>query len=388
MPLPEGEIPLDEATEDEAQNPFEESLLKVEDLEKIREIEHVEEAAFESISEPDYIRLDDEDSKKLKVTLYGVPIGIREELSFSVLDEDLLDKDDSVVLSDGYAEEWGIDREDLVGEDVWIRVSQTGNVSMGNIPMGGALGGETDEDVETKEFSMKIAGFFEKSLLSSIGFTSPEIINILNAYISDESVEEYAKDEKAMELIVIVDSEENVLAVDEAIEDLEYTSMTYEETIGQIGVVFNMINAVLSSFGIIAMLVASIGIANTLLMAIYERTREIGVMKAVGAPRSTIGLLFTVEAAWLGLLGGTFGLLISWLIGRAANWILHNGISIGSFTLVDGFLAEYPTFDISVFSLSMIGIVLAITTFVSVLAGMYPAWRASRLDPIDALRHD
>lgn len=386
--VPEEQVSQEEGTEGDVAIPsfLESSLLSLEDLEKIEKIDHVSEVTFETFVSPDYVRLDDEGSKKLVVTLYGVSTEIRDNLNYSVSDEELLKEKNALVLSDSFAEAWDEENSDLIGETVWAQVTQTGN-SLNFSPVASSSG-NVDPDAESKEFEFVIAAFFEKSIFSQIGFITPEASNEISAYTSEQSVEEYSKDEKAMELVVIVDDEKNVEAVDKAIEEEGYHSLTFDETIGQIGVVFDVISVALSSFGGIAMFVASIGIANTLLMAIYERTREIGVMKAVGATRLVIGGLFTAEAAWLGLFGGMLGLGVSWLLGRFANWLLHEGISVGSITLVKGYLSEYPTFDISVFSLGIVGLVLGITTAVAVIAGMYPAWRASRLDPIDALRHD
>jgi putative ABC transport system permease protein len=401
MEIPDEEIPLEsperkadeddpaDAEDDEFSHRIEEAMLTTEDRDTIAEIEHINEVAFQGIVSPDYVRLEDEDSKKLQVGLYGMPIGILEELTFSVVDKDLLEREDAVVLSDGYAELWEIDKQTVVGDTVWVRVSESGSTASATVSIGYSVGGtEGPVEAETKEFPLIIAGFVEKSLLSQVGFITSEMANAMNAYASGKDVDEYSSEEKAFELIVIVDNDEHVEMVDKALEELGYQSMTYDETIGQIGVVFDVINGVLSSFGVIAMFVASIGIVNTLLMAIYERTREIGVMKAVGATRGVIGMLFTGEAAWLGFWGGMFGLIISWGLGRIVNAVLHNGISFGEFTLIDGYLKDYPTFDISVFTADMVIIVLLITTGVAVIAGLYPSWRASRLDPIDALRHD
>lgn len=81
--------------------------------------------------------------------------------------------------------------------------------------------------------------------------------------------------------------------------------------------------ALLGSVGGLALLVAALGVANTMMMAIYERTREIGVLKALGASAREIRALFTVEAAMLGLLGGFFGLIFGTLLGRLVDWIGH-----------------------------------------------------------------
>ena len=122
---------------------------------------------------------------------------------------------------------------------------------------------------------------------------------------------------------------------------------------------------------------ASIGIINTLMMAIYERTREIGVMKAVGATEGTIRLLFTVEGGALGFLGGVIGVSVGFALGMLLN-------IIGSRT----FLSDFPTLNMSVFYPGLIFGVIGLTTAISLLAGLYPASRAAGLDPVEALRYE
>jgi putative ABC transport system permease protein len=231
-----------------------------------------------------------------------------------------------------------------------------------------------------------VAGVMEKSLLSSMALISNDKVSEISAYKFNQSEEEFEKDNTAFEMIVVVDLAENAKKVDEEIEELGYESDTYDESIGQIGSVFDIINYLLSSFGAIALVVASIGIVNTLLMAIYERTREIGVMKAVGATRRQIWSMFTMEATLLGFFGGLVGLGFGYGFGRLADYILHNGLKIRSFTIIKAFLEDYPGFNVSVFSADIIILVMGVTTGVAFLAGLYPAWRASKLNPIKALR--
>ncbi|MDD3661887.1 MAG: FtsX-like permease family protein [Candidatus Dojkabacteria bacterium] len=369
-----------------------EAFLDQEDLEKLQEIDGVSEAAFETYVTPDYIRLAEDESPKLLISMYGVPSGIRDRVKFSSVDRALLERDDAIVLSDSYAEAWNMDREDLVGETVLVRMTQTGDTGVSGMGMGmtGNIPSDAGEqegpgEPLRQEFELVVAGLFEKSIFSQISFITPQQSDILRAFVSGQELSEFSEEEQAFEIIVVAEDDDQVDAVDRRIEDLGYQSSTFDEAVGQIGVVFDILGVALSGFGAIAMLVASIGIANTLLMAIYERTREIGVMKAVGATRSTIGLLFTMEAAWLGIIGGTVGLLFTKLFGDAVNFILHEGISIGSATLLEGFLADYPTFDVSVFSIGIVLLVLGVTAGVAIVAGLYPAWRASRLDPVVAL---
>lgn len=361
--------------EQESESVYDEYLserqLDKEDLEKIKEIDHIETAIMSSIFEPDYLQYDEE--KKLTASVISMPEELIKELNLYILEEDMLEEDRFIVVSQTYAEEWGEEPEDLIGEEIQLSVTKRE---------------QTSSDRETKIFNFQVAGITEKGLLSSMVFSSPEASNEVNAYIYGKDVEEYSENEKAFEIQVIVEDNQYVQEVDEKIEDLGYESDTYEESIGQIDVVFDVINLVLSGFGIVALVVASIGIANILLMAVYERTREIGVMKAVGATRGNITVLFTLEAAWLGFWGGVFGVVVSWLIGRAINYVLHEGINIFGIINFAGPLVDYPSFDVSVFNIGLILLVIAVTTVVATVAGLYPAWRASKLDPIEALRSE
>lgn len=380
------------------QSAIEDRQLSNSDLEKVAEVEHVKVAEMTSFIQPDYVRIEDEESGKFKTTLISMPVELLEGLTFAVVDEDLLENDRSIVLSASFAEEWGEEADELVGEKAYVRVTRTilDEADTGNpaeaqtqgIPaefLGPPVAAQPK--TETKEFEFIIAGFTEKGLLGQMGFITFESDIELNAYIQNESVEEYKEDVRSFELAVIVDDEENVKDVDKAIEDLGYESDTYQDALGQIGFVFDVINFVLSGFGIVALVVASIGIANILLMAVYERTREIGVMKAVGATRRNISLLFTIEAGWLGFWGGLLGLGVSWGIGRVLNLILHEGMNLGPLSF-DGPLRDYPTFDVSVMTWDLIIMVMIVTTVVALVAGLYPAWRAGRLNAIDALRRD
>ena len=140
-----------------------------------------------------------------------------------------------------------------------------------------------------------------------------------------------------------------------------------------------VLQTMLASVGTLALLVASIGIANTMIMAVYERTKEIGIMKAVGAAPGQIRRLFVVEASMIGLLGGIIGTLFGWLLGKLLNWLIlvilrWQEIDVqGTFFVVSWWL--------------VVG-ALAFAALVGLLAGLYPAARAARLAPLDALRYE
>ncbi|HEX8852283.1 MAG TPA: FtsX-like permease family protein [Pyrinomonadaceae bacterium] len=143
--------------------------------------------------------------------------------------------------------------------------------------------------------------------------------------------------------------------------------------------VFLVINSALGLLGGISLLVASFGIANTMIMSIFERTREIGIMKAIGAEDFEIKMIFFVEAAVIGLMGGSIGALAAWGIDKAANRLAYQFL-----------LAPQGASFIDFFSLPpwlWLGAIL-FAILISVLAALYPAARAARIDPVKALRHD
>jgi ABC-type lipoprotein release transport system permease subunit len=163
------------------------------------------------------------------------------------------------------------------------------------------------------------------------------------------------------------------------ITELGFGSFSIVDELDQIRTVFLIIDSVLGLLGGISLLVASFGIANTMIMSILERTREIGIMKAIGAEDREIKLIFFVEAAVIGAAGGVIGTLVAWGIDAVANRLAYRFIlKPQGASFVDFF--SLPAY------LSLGAILFAIV--VSILAALYPAARAARIDPVRALRHD
>ena len=140
---------------------------------------------------------------------------------------------------------------------------------------------------------------------------------------------------------------------------------------------FDAILVVFNIFGGIALIAASIGIINTLFMSVQERTREIGLDKALGMSNAKVFLSFSCEAILLGFWGSAFGILVSIIVGNVVSNIA-----------TETFLKDFPTFRLTIFEpLTMISIALIIM-FIAFLAGTLPARKASKKDPIDALRYE
>ena len=163
------------------------------------------------------------------------------------------------------------------------------------------------------------------------------------------------------------------------ITELGFGSFSIVDEIDQIRTAFLIIDSVLGLLGGISLLVASFGIANTMIMSILERTREIGIMKAIGAEDREIKLIFFVEAAVIGVVGGVIGVLVAWGIDALANRLAYR------FILKPQGASFIDFFDLPPYL--WLGAIL-FAVIVSILAALYPASRAARIDPVRALRHD
>ena len=134
----------------------------------------------------------------------------------------------------------------------------------------------------------------------------------------------------------------------------------------------------LGIFGSLALAVASIGIVNTLVMAILERRREIGIMKAIGASDGDVKKLFFAEAGAMGILGGVVGVALGWVIGQVIN--LGTNIYLKRQSLPPEHFWSVPWW--------LVGFAIVFAFVVSLISGLYPAARAARLDPVQALRYE
>lgn len=167
--------------------------------------------------------------------------------------------------------------------------------------------------------------------------------------------------------------------VSKRLDELGFNAFSLLNQLDEIRTFFLVINAALGLLGSISLLVAALGIANTMIMSILERTREIGIMKAIGAEDREIKLIFFVEAAVIGLAGGATGALAAWAVDKLANYIAFK------FVLQPQGAAFIDFFSLPPY-LWLGAILFAI--IIAVLAALYPAARAARIDPVRALRHD
>jgi putative ABC transport system permease protein len=264
-----------------------------------------------------------------------------------------------VVLVNGLADRFlqpGQTYDDLVGQPVSLTL---------RLPRG-----------ETEEFSSSIIGVRDSFGRRTIDLGLPEREAMKAWWFGEPDI---LQTEGYDMLTVRAENLSAVPAVIEQIEELDLQTQSLEAVLNVANQVLSLLQALLGSVGALALLVAALGVANTMMMAIYERTREIGVLKALGASAGEIRALFTMEAALIGLIGGVFGLIFGAILGRIVDWGAHRYLINEGVTGVG---------DLSVVPLWLAIGALVFAALIGLLAGLYPAARAARLDPVEALRHE
>jgi len=161
-------------------------------------------------------------------------------------------------------------------------------------------------------------------------------------------------------------------------ENMGLSVYSVSETINRMNQIFRIVQYVLAAFGLIALGVASIGMFNTLTISLLERTREIGIMRVLGATAADIKKIFLIEAVLMGFGGGAFGLASGWLLCFILN------ATIASLANNLGGQPTYPFLTPWYFAVG----VMAVSLVIGFLTGLYPARRAAKLNPLDALRYE
>jgi putative ABC transport system permease protein len=167
-------------------------------------------------------------------------------------------------------------------------------------------------------------------------------------------------------------------SVRDTLESMGLNVISISDQLKEIRKGFLIVDSILGAVGTIALVVAALGIVNTMVMSILERTREIGVMKAIGGSEQEIRTIFFVEAATIGVIGAIFGLILGWLVTRVANLVVNSRLMPAG---------EAPI-NLFYFPIWLILGAVGFSIVVSLIAGLYPASRAARVDPVTALRHD
>jgi putative ABC transport system permease protein len=238
--------------------------------------------------------------------------------------------------------------------------------------------GVADHTGEIHEVQATVAGVMHETILASGAAVNNALADELYrvqsiggpADASDHSLQARAHFDASW-------SEEQVTVLQANLADLGYTATTVADEIGVIQAVVSGIIGVLNAFAIIALIAAGFGIINTLLMSVQERTREIGLMKAMGMGGGRVYMLFSMEAVFIGFLGSVIGAAAAIGVGAVANGLLNGTV-----------LADLEGLKVLRFDFVPVATIILLVMGIAFLAGTLPARRASRQNPIDALRYE
>ena len=248
--------------------------------------------------------------------------------------------------------------------------------------------GSAGFSVVPKEQSLRIVGVIETDPAGGLGafgrgrlFIPLQVAETLRAAQTNDLrdlLRDSPNQKNYESLTVRVSGASKVKDAEDTIKKMGFTTYSLLDATNGLRLVFAVFDLFLGIFGSLALVVASLGIVNTLVMSILERRREIGILKALGAADRDVRRLFFVEAGAMGLLGGICGVAIGWLIGHAIN--LGTNIYLAR--------RDLPAISVTAVPWWMVAAAIAFSILVSLAAGMYPASRAARLDPVQALRYE
>ena len=291
------------------------------------------------------------------------------------------------------SQSYGVNNLDLGAGKV---VNNSSSVSEITLPESylSSLGFKDDDSAINKQVTIGVsnaAGVQTEILATIVGVQRPAFIGssstgYANTALSDvlyniqtEGLPQIAKDQYSFVEARFPDglSDSQITDLKNTLKTQGYEARTIKDQVSTVFTVLNAIIIVFDMFGAIALLAASFGIVNTLLMSVQERTKEIGLMKALGMSPRKIFALFSAEAVLIGLFGSLLGIGFAEAVGAVVNSIASHG-----------FLKDFVGLHLLSYPARVEAVIVLGIMFIAFLAGTLPAFRASRKDPIDALRYE
>jgi putative ABC transport system permease protein len=342
------------------------------------------------------------EGKPYSTTVAGIPPSAKAEGAFDGMKGNFFSSQDAdeAIIQIEFAKDLSTQPDTLIGKNLMLRYAErqplpaepNSNKSK-NAPRGAdsadeITGQSPGFSIVPREKTFRIIGIVETEPATSMGsfgrgrllipMQVAEVLRVAQANDLRGILRRSSSKQTYDSLTVRVKGPTQVKNVEDAIQQMGYGTFSLLDATKSLRLVFAVFDLFLGIFGSLALAVASLGIVNTLVMAILERRREIGILKALGAADRDIRRLFFAEAGVMGLLGGIFGVTLGWLIGTAltfgTNVYLHK--------------RDLPPIDLSSVPWWMVASAIGFSIVVSLAAGIYPASRAAKLNPVEALRYE
>ena len=332
---------------------------------------------FPQIRFPTEVRFSD---KPFPTVVAGMPLSSKLSGAFDGMKGEFFSSEsaDEAILQIEFAKELSPDIAGLVGKTLAIRYAERQQLGDGS-------GGFS---IVPKEKQLRIIGVVETEHASGFGgYGNGRLLipigvaqSLRAAQVNDlrDVVRGGASKPTYASLTVRAKSTANVDDIEAAVKKMGFGAFSLLDASKSLKIFFRVLDLLLGLFASLALAVATLGIVNTLVMAILERRREIGVLKALGAADSDVKRLFFVEAGVMGFIGGIAGVILGWLIGR--------GLTLATNIYLKR--QDLPGVEISSVPWWLVLGAISFAVIVTLVAGLYPASRAAKLDPVQALRYE
>ena len=327
----------------------------------------------------------------------GLPMSARENEAFDNLKGKFFSSDnadEAIVLLDFAKELNPKDPTSLIGTDITLRYGERQALTQELSDRPAMTGSDSSDggdgygfSVVRKQQPLRVVGIIEQEPYGGMRTVSrgriflpirtTERLNMAQ-FTDMRSSLRGSSGKTYMTLTVRVKDPGKVQAVQDAVNAMGFRTFSVLDATKSLRRFFTVLDLFLGIFGSLALAVATLAIVNTLVMAVLERRREIGVMKAIGASDQDVKKLFFTEAGAMGFFGGVLGIGLGLAIGKAINF--GTGIYLQR--------RQLPVEPVWIMPLWLVGAAIAFSIIVSLLAGLYPASRAAKLDPVQTLKYE
>lgn len=285
------------------------------------------------------------------IVVYGIEDGYLESTKVRKLEGEYFNEQSvlpEIIVNREYVNLFGLKEDEILGNELEIVI----------------LGRDPEVELENN--------LLKGTVISVVEDEFPPVVYVKLTELNDFTTENYSQ------ATVVISGENSLKKVRGEVEALGLETFSVMDTIEQVETLFNYTRYALLIFGFMAFAIAFLGMINTLVVSLLERTREIGLLKIIGMKRNEVRALFITESMFIGFLGGILGIIFGYLAGYIISFIVY------LFSMSRG--VEY--IQISFIPLSLIILVIFSTTLLGFFTGLYPAKRAIEMDPLDALRYE